>query len=191
MSREKAFLHRSAAARELAESLLLDQLGRFTGAADPKDVVLDFVDREMARKEERARVAGVPIDSEAVARMRRGLLHTVRQYMSVVMKVTGRACDLARIEFPEHELKVVQVRTDFDFHNWLVKVLFVIDADPEKAPQFRRVLNGIEYAALTGERFVVELDYLNRRTDSADMDYEQHRYPFIERFRTRFSDPAE
>jgi hypothetical protein len=191
MANKQASFQRSAAAQELAESFLSDQLGRFAGADDPRNVVLDFLDREMARKEERSRVAGFPIDPEAAARIRRGLLQTVRQYMSVVIKVTGRACDLARTEFPEHELRVIQVRTEFDFQNWLVKALFVIDAEPEKAPQFRRVLNGIEYNALTGERFVVELDYLNRRTDSADMEYAEHRYPFVERFRTRFTNPTE
>ncbi len=182
---------RSAVARELAGSLLLDLLAQFRGLKDPREAVLDFLDLEMARKEERCNRAGAPMDSQTAWKARQRLLDTVRGYMSAIVKIVRRTCDAAIIEFAEQDLRVVQVRTDFDFHNWLVKVLFVIDATPEKALQFRRVLNTIEYAALTEERFISELDLVNRRTDSGNMDHLRRRYPYTERFRTRLVSPDE
>jgi hypothetical protein len=182
---------RSEVARELAENFLLDLLAQFRGLKDPREAVLDFIDLEMARKEDRSNRAGAPMDSQTAWKARQRLLDTLRGYMSAIMRIIRRTCDAAIIEFADQDLRVVQVRTDFDFHNWLVKILFVIDATPEEALQFRRVLNTIEYAALTEEPFISELDLANRRTDSADMDHLRRRYPYTERFRTRFVNPDE
>jgi hypothetical protein len=174
-------------AGELQDSFLLQQLGWFRGLQDPKDVVLDFIERELARRE----AGRVPVDPQSVARMKERLVKILREYMSVVIRMIGHTCDLASIEFAEEDLKVVQVRTDLDFHNWLVRALFVIDADTQKALQFRRILNNIEYAALSAERFTAELDYVNRRDNPPNVDSLRRRYPFVGRFRTKPVSPQE
>jgi len=187
MAIERDSSRRPAVAEGPAESFLLQQLGWFRGIEDPGEVILGFIDLESARKEKLRKTEGISEDLLSVEKIRERLTQSAIEYVSLVIKTSGHTCDLASIEFAEEELRVVQVRANFDFQDWLVRILFVIDADPEKAREFRKVLNRIEYAVLTAERFTAELEYVNRREDPADSDSLRRRYPFVGRFKAKSS----
>jgi hypothetical protein len=178
---------RSAVPPDLSESYLLQQLGWFRGLDDPRDTVLGFIEHESARRETQRRSQGASGEALSPEKIKERLIQSTTEYISLVIKTSGYTCDLASIEFAEEELRVIQVRTDLDFRNWLVKILFVIDADSETASAFRKVLNRIEYAVLTAERFTAELEYVNRRSDPVDSDSLRQKYPLVGRFKTKLS----
>jgi hypothetical protein len=163
----------------LSDQFLRRQLQWFKGVQNPGTAVENYVEVEAARREEIAASMGEIDPAEGAAWIRDEILHAISDYLTLIIKISEYACDAASRDFRSEEVKVVLVRTDMDFHNWLVRILFIIDANPEMEMSFYQLLNGIEMDTLRGEPFMAELTFVNRRTTEIDFDAIRREYPFV------------
>jgi len=172
-------LRATGVSQDFWDYFLLRKLHLFTGPQDPKMMVARFIEEQTAMREEDAKARGEAVSEELIERARVKFLGLINDYVTLILRIGEFAYDRASKEFTEQELKIVQVRTDFDFRTWLVRILFLIDAQPHKILVFRELLGGIERAVLLEGRFVAQLFLVNER--GLDVDFEQVfvNYPFV------------
>ena len=158
---------------------LFRKLHLFTGPLDPKIMVARFIEEQTAIREEDAKGRGVAASEELIERARVKFLGLINDYVTLILRIGEYTYDKVSNEFAEEELKIVQVRTDFDFRTWLVRILFVINAQPHKILLFRELLGQIEKAVLLEGRFVAQLFSVNERDLDVDFERVFVNYPFV------------
>lgn len=178
------FAHNVKVSKELSGSLLFRQLELFRGPVDPKALVSDFLEQESAVRQEDAGAEGAIEPVEHSEGIKPEVIEYVGDYLSSILRIGESICNMVSKEFTDRELKVVQVRTNFDFHTWVVKILFLIDADPRKELRFSQLLNQIEKVILLKERFMPELIFVNRRNTEIDCSSLRRDFPFAGKIRS-------
>lgn len=164
---------------------LFRKLHLFTGPLDPKIMVARFIEEQTMMREGDAKARGVTASEEFIERARVRFLGLINDYLTLILRIGEFVYDRVSKEFTEQELKIVQVRTDFDFRTWLVRILFLINAQPYKILLFRELLGGIEKAVLLEGRFVAQLFSVNER--DLDVDFERIfvNYPYVGNLRRK------
>jgi len=180
---ENTLLKSTDVTQEFWAHFLFRKLHLFRGPQDPDTVVLDFIEKETAAREQDAKAGGAVGSVEVTDKIRTTIIELTDDYLSLILKIGEFAYEKTGKEFTDEELKIAQVRTDFDFRTWLVRILFIIDADPEKELPFCQVLAEIEKAVLLRERFVVQLLSVNKRDRKIDADSIRENYPFVAKVR--------
>jgi len=169
--------------REFWSHFLFRKLHLFRGPQDVETVVSDFIEEETAIREQDAKAKGAAESAELTEKIGSTVVVLADDYLSLILKIGEFAYEEAGKEFTDEELRIVQVRTDFDFHSWLVRVLFLIDADPAIEPRFCQVLAEIEKGVLLQERFVAQLLCMNKRDREIDSESIRENYPFVAKVR--------
>jgi len=170
---------RKKTAESLATQFLLRQLEWFKGVQNPQTAVENYVEVEAARREEIAASMGEIDSEEAAAEIREEIIRAINEYLSLIIKISEYTCEAASRDFRAEEAKVVLVRADLDFTNWLVRILFIVDTTPEMEMSLYQLLSGIELDTLRGEPFMAELKFVNRRNAEIDFDAIRREYPFV------------
>ena len=176
---ERTVLKAVSVSEDFWSYFLYRKLHLFRGPRDPKTMVSYFIEEQTAMREEDAKTRGVAASEELIERARTKFLGLINDYITLMLRIGEFAHDRASTEFAEEELKIVQVRTDFDFRTWLVRMLFVIDAQPHKILVFRELLGQIEKAVLLEGRFVAQLFSVNKRDLDIDFELMRLNYPFV------------
>jgi hypothetical protein len=179
MDKGTSLIDHSCVSEEFFGSVLFRELGNYKGPKEPRALISDYVDMETACREEDARKGGTLPLMQPSETIRPKLMKSLSEYVSLITRVGDFVCDKASEQFEGEGLSVIQVRTGFDFTNWLVRLLFVIDAGAEEAASFERLLRIVEMVVLEEERFTAELRFLNRRDQRADYKRVFRAYPFI------------
>lgn len=164
---------------DLPSEFLARQLEWLKGVQNPETVVQNYVEVEAAQRAEIAASYGELDPENGEAEIKDEIIRAIIDYLSLIIKISEYACDAAGRDFRAEEAKVVLVRTDLDFRNWLVKILFIIDATPEMELSFYQLLNGIEMDTLRAEPYMAELQFVNRRNAKIDFDAIRREYPFV------------
>jgi hypothetical protein len=164
---------------DLPGQFLLRQLQWFKGVQNPQTAVENYIEVEAARREEIAASLGEIDSAEDAREIRDEIVRAINDYLSLIIKISEYTCEAASRDFRSDEAKVVLVRTDLDFTNWLVRILFIVDATPEMEMSFYQMLSGIEMDTLRGEPFMAELNFLNRRNGEVDFDAVRREFPFV------------
>lgn len=175
----------SKGGQEFSTFFLSRQLRLFRGPQDAEHVVSEFIEKETANREKDAKKNGAPEPWQLAKSIRPKIIRRLYDYLSLMNKIGEFTSYRVGEEFPEGQLIIVQVRTDFDFRMWLVKMLFIIDADPELEPKFSELLKEIENVVRLEERFAPVLRHLNRRTNKIDTESVRRDFPFVSKVRTR------
>jgi len=178
------FAHNLKTRPELSRSLLFRQLDLFKGPVDPKAIVSDFIEQESAVREELAKGDGGMRSMELSQGIQLEVMEYIGDYLSSTVRIGESICNMVTREFTYEELRVVQVRTNFDFRTWFIRILFIIDADPRKELRFSQLLNQTEKVILLKERFMPELIFINRRSTKIDSNSLRHDFPFAGKIRS-------
>ena len=159
-----------------AVDALDEQLGQFRGRVDPRAAVFDFLTEEMERNSQSNLPpgAGPPETTER-------LVQPISDYLALIIRIGEAVSSEVHKEFTNEQVRIAQVRASFDFRSWLVKVMFVIDADIEEELRFSQMLHQLENIVLHSNSFAAELDYVNKRKGPLDCDSLRRRYPFVAR----------
>jgi hypothetical protein len=166
-----------------AISVLDQQLQFFRGSQDPRTTVVDFLKEEAARLHTDPTVLHPVPPSDPEQGIVTGTVQPICDYLLLILKIGQAMCDEVGREFLNDEVRVAQVRTSFDFRHWFVRVLFVIDADPDKELRFSQMANDLERMVLLSDSFAAEVDYVNKRYQDLDYDLVRDRYPFVAKVR--------
>jgi hypothetical protein len=159
--------------------LLFRQLARFNGPQDVRNLARVFIRQETARRKAKAVAEGMADSRESEESIRIRVIRCMNNYLSLILKISEFAGDRARKEFADQDLRIIQVRTSFDFRTWLVRLLFVVDADPEAEAYFTQLLNAIEKFVLLEECFVATLIHVNTREGIVDELSIHRNYPLV------------
>jgi hypothetical protein len=166
-------------------SSLFHELQWFRGTVDPEEFVVDYVEKAVEKMEADVKSRGLMTFLNSRERMREDVFRAVTDYVALVRKISEVTCRKASEQFEEDDVRIIQARTVFDFETWLARVMFVIDAAPEKILEFSELLNQIETTLLMGEGFVVELNYVNKRGSRLDSTTIRQDFPFVGKVATR------
>lgn len=164
--------------RTFIENPLSDQLQKFRGATDPRTAVSEFIKQQAARTEY-IQLPGTVDTPDREEKVRNQLARPISDYLSLIIKIGEAMRDEVGKEFTEGQVRIAQVRTDLDFRSWLVKVMFIVDADSAEELHVSQMLNHLEKIVLLSHSFAAELDYVNKRDGSLDWDSLRRRYPFV------------
>jgi hypothetical protein len=179
MEKETHLIDYTCVAEEFSASALFRQLAQYKGPKDPAVLVREYVEEETASREEEARKGGTLPLMQPSETIRPRVMRSLSEYVSLMTRISDFVCDRTREQFDKKRLRVMQVRTCFDFVTWLVRLLFVVDAAAEETASFERLLRTVEMVVLEEERFTAELSYLNKRGRKIDYKRLFHGYPFI------------
>ncbi len=185
MENGSALTNNSKGSLEFSSFFLSRQLKLFRGPKDAEDVVSEFIESETTKRQERAKKDGAPEPFELARSIRPKIIRRLYDYLSLINKIGEFTSYRVGQEFPEGKLAIVQVRTDFDLRMWLVKMLFIIDADPAAEPQFASLLKEIEGVVRLEERFAPILRHVNRRNNELDTEALRRDFPFVSKVRSR------
>ena len=158
---------------------LFRELEVFRGSEDPRVFVSHFL-REDAKSPQEGQLGDE--DGEAV---RPEVVRCVFDYVSLIRRVAEFVCDRARRELTEDRLRIVQTRTYFDFGAWMVRLLFIVDADPHSEMFFSDLLARTEKIVTLEGCFVPQLMYINKRAQNIDGSSVTENYPFVCRSRSK------
>jgi hypothetical protein len=183
MSETTQLVQRPASLSEAVGSLDV-QLERFRGRVDPGAVVLKYM-REYTSGEENGGVLSSRGQTEFEQNVSEKIVQPIRNYLSLIIRIGEAMSDEIHKEFSSEQVRIAQVRADFDFRSWLVKIMFVIDAEIEEELRVSQMLNQLESIVLHSGSFAAELDYVNKRNESLDCDSLRRRYPFVAKVRPR------
>jgi hypothetical protein len=111
------------------------------------------------------------------------IVHCVFDYVTLIRRIGEFVCDRAKREFRDDQLRLVQTRTYFDFGAWMVRLLFIVDADPHSEMGFSDLLARIERIVTLEGCFLPQLMYINKRVQSIDGPSVRENYPFVCKFR--------
>jgi len=175
--------HGSETFEKFSTDALLQELELFRGPQSPKVVVSDFFEKEAAVREEDVKAEGTMVTPELSKMIKSDIVQHIRDYVSLIVKTGRLVYDEASEEFAEQQLRVAQVRTGFDFQTWIIKMLFIIDADPAIELSFSQLLKQIEKLVLLNHGFVAELNISNKRDHEIDPDAIRSDYPFVGKVR--------
>ncbi len=164
---------------EFPSYFLFGQLARFSGPQDVRNLTQIFIRQETARRKAKAVAEGMADSLQSSESIRIRVIRCLANYLSLVLKITEFVGDRARREFTEQDLNIIQVRTAFDFRTWLVKILFVVDADSEAEAYFTQLLNAVEKFVLLEECFVATLIHINTREGIVDELSINRNYPLV------------
>ena len=164
-------------------SNLDEQLQHFRGSSDPRTTVVSFLREEAARREAELDTPYPAARSDAPEDVVAVTVQPMCDYLLLIQKIGQAMCDEVNKEFGKEEVRVVQVRTSFDFRHWFIKVLFIMDADPERELRLSQMVNDLERIVLLSDSFAAELDYVNRRDGNLDCDLLRRQYPFVAKVR--------
>lgn len=170
---------------EFSSFFLSRQLKLFRGPQDAADVVSEFIQNETDKREKKAKKEGAPEPWGLGKSIKPKVIRRLYDYLSLINKIGEFTSYRVGEEFPEGKLTIVQVRTDFDFRMWLVKMLFIIDADPSLEPAFGRLLKEIENSVRLEEKFAPVLRHTNRRDNDIDTESLRNDFPFVSKVKTR------
>jgi hypothetical protein len=171
-------LEDARALQEFWGYFLFDELKLFRGSEDPKIFVSNYL------REEAKSVHDDQREAENGEVIRPGVIRCVFDYVSLIRRIGEFVCDRARREFTDEQLRLVQTRTYFDFGAWMVRLLFIVDADPRSEMSFSDLLARIERIVTLEGCFVPQLMYINKRVQNIDGSSVSENYPFICKFRT-------
>jgi len=161
---------------ELPAYLLFRKLGLFRGPQNARALIAGFIEAESARR-------GSQLNGNTAGRrseeIRARLIRCINNYISLILQIAQYVCHKVTREFVDQNLRIVQVRVKFDFHSWLLNLLFIIDGDREAEDYFLRFLNEIEKYVLLDEFFVPSLLYINRREGIMDNYSIRRKYPYV------------
>jgi hypothetical protein len=170
---------------EFSSFFLSRQLKLFRGPQDAEDVVSEFIKTETNKREKKAKNDGAPEPWKISKSIKPKVIRRLYDYLSLINKIGEFTSYRVGKEFAEGKLTIVQVRTDFDFRMWLVKMLFIIDAEPSLEPDFAKLLKDIENAVRLEEKFAPVLRHVNRRNNDIDTDSLRNDFPFVSKVRTK------
>jgi hypothetical protein len=168
---------------EPRDGLLTEHLALFRGPVDPKDVVNDFIKKETARMERQHQAMGTVVPSDGCQMAETELVQPINEYLELILEIGRAMCGEIQKQFDEERVRVAQVRTKFDFRYWLIRVLFVIDADPEEELRISQMLNQLEKMVILSAPYAAELDYANKRDGQVDAEFLRRSYPFVAKVR--------
>jgi len=169
-------LEDAKALQEFWGYFLFDQLEVFRGSEDPKIFVSNYLREEAKSRDNENRGDG---NGEVI---RPETVRCVFDYVTLIERIGKFVCDRARREFRDEQLRVVQVRTYFDFGAWMVRLLFIVDADPQSEMCFSDLLARIERIVTLEGCFAAQLMYINKRVQNIDGPSVRENYPFICKF---------
>jgi hypothetical protein len=161
---------------ELPGYLLFRKLGLFRGPENPRALVASLIEAESARMV--LKQNGNPFGMSS-RETRARLIRCINNYFSLILQITQYVCHSVDRGFPDQNLRIVQVRVKFDFRSWLLKLLFIIDADREAEDYFLQLMNEIEKYVLLDECFVPSLLYVNKREGIMDNSSIRGEYPYV------------
>jgi hypothetical protein len=161
-----------------------EQLQQFKGRPDPRAAVLEYVKRQAARAGSQL-VPGRTDPVDLSKGVNQKILQPVSSYLSLIMRIGEAMSDQIRKEFSSEQVRIAQVRASFDFRSWLVRVMFVIDAEADEELRIAQMLHQLESIVLHSDSFAAELDYVNKRTGVLDFNSLRSRYPFVAKVKPR------
>jgi len=170
---------------EFSSFFLSRQLKLFRGPRDAEEVVSEFIEKETTKREAKAKKDGAPEPWGLSRSIKPKVIRRLYDYLSLINKIGEFTSYRVSKEFTEGSLTVVQVRTDFDFRMWLVKMLFIIDADPGLDSEFAKLLKDIENTVRLEEKFAPVLRHVNRRDNDIDTESLRNDFPFVSKVRTK------
>ncbi len=172
------------AVQEFWGYFLFAELEQYRGLKNPKIFVSNYL-REEARSYSNggSSVAAKKRKDEEDA-VRPETVRCLYDYVSLTSLIGKFACDRAARGFKDKQLKVIQVRADFDFGAWMIRLLFIIDADPHSEMLFSDLLASIERIISQEGSFLPQLMYVNRRSQTVDSASVRQNYPFVGKFRS-------
>lgn len=171
-------LEDAKALQEFWGYFLFRQLDSFRGSEDPKMFVSDFL-REEAKGLE---TNGAQEENNGEEPFRPEVVRCVFDYITLIKRIGEFVCDRAARQFSDEQLRVVQARTYFDFGAWMVRLLFIVDGDPQSEMHFSDLLARIERVVMLEGCFVAQLMYINKRVQSIDSTSVLENYPFVWKF---------
>ncbi len=172
-------LDETTALEYLLDHPVLEHLDWFRDASEPVDVINRYIETESPDVEMQARGENLIGPDQCLQGVRTEMLDAVSDYLSLIRDISEFMCERTIHEFPEKDLVIVQIRARFDFDTWLVRIMFVIDAPPEKTQVFSRLLAEVEQTLLTSDGLMAELEYANKRDTGVDWFLVRREYPFV------------
>lgn len=173
-------LEDARALQEFWGYFLFRELEVFRGSEDPKIFVSHFLREDAKRHHDGQR------EDENGEIIRPEIVRCVFDYVTLIKRISEFVHDRARREVTEDRLRVVQTRTYFDFGAWVIRLLFIVDADPQSEMFFSDLLARIESIVTLEGCFIAQLMYINKRAQSIDGESVTENYPFV--CRIRFED---
>jgi len=164
---------------------LLQQLEWFRGTLDPKEFVASYIEKAVQETEAEMKSRGLVPLLHSGDKIRTEVVRAVTEYIGMIKKISELTCQKTSERFTDDEVRIIQARTEFDFRTWLVRIMFVVDAAPQRLLDLSQLLGQIETTFLMGEGFVVELDYTNKRCSELDCTALRRDFPFVGRAATK------
>jgi hypothetical protein len=182
MEKRLKLKHEFSVREELPGYLLFRKLGLFRGPENVRALVASFIEAESARRALKEHENPLGIGSQDI---RTRLVRCINNYFSLILQITQYVCHSVDRGFVDQSLRIVQVRVKFDFRSWLLKLLFIIDADREAEDYFLQFVNEIEKYVLLDECFVPSLLYINKREGIMDNSSIREEYPYLVEVKAR------
>jgi hypothetical protein len=161
-----------------------EQLRQFKGRSDPRATVLEYVKQQAARTHDHL-FAGRTEPGNPTEGASQRIVQPISSYLSLIIKIGEALSDEIRKEYSSEQVRIAQVRASFDFRSWLVRVMFVIDAEVDVELRVSQLLSHLETIVLHSDSFAAELDYVNKRNGTLDFDSLRRRYPFVAKVKPR------
>jgi hypothetical protein len=177
-------LEEAKALQEFWGYFLFAELGLYRGVKNPKLFVSEYLRGVCKGQPNGSPPAASSGADELEDAVRPETVRCLFDYISLTSLIGKFACDRADRGFKPEQLKVVQVRADFDFGAWMIRLLFIIDADPQSEMSFSDLLARIERIISQEGSFLPQLMYVNKRSQTVDSASVRQNYPFVGKFRS-------